>query len=351
MMKYNVGDKVRFLNEVGGGTISAIIGAGKVNVTDEDGFEIPVRVTDIVVVGRDDYGETDGGGKDKLPSPKNISVSPTTERNTEYPAIVDSDDYELSLAFIPCDRSNPLDCSLDLHFVNDSSFYCKYLVAYRVGADKLRLMGNGDLAPETQEYVCRIDRVEFVSKLNLHIVCLLYKHREYKYYPPEQISLDLSPLKFTRKNVFTENDFFDEKACIMKIATNRITESTIDLDPRDLEAAMKQKKDAAQPVKPLQKPKPAIEEVDLHIGELVEDMRGLDNAQMLEIQKARFIAAMESGFASKTEKIVFIHGVGNGRLKYEIRRLLDTQYAGLARYYDASFQEYGFGATMVILGR
>jgi hypothetical protein len=49
-------------------------------------------------------------------------------------------------------------------------------------------------------------------------------------------------------------------------------------------------------------------------------------------------------------KIVFIHGVGNGKLKLEIRRSLDRDYPQL-KYQDASFQEYGYGATMVILPR
>ncbi len=46
--------------------------------------------------------------------------------------------------------------------------------------------------------------------------------------------------------------------------------------------------------------------------------------------------------------MVFIHGVGNGKLKYEIHKLLDTRFAGL-KYQDASFKEYGFGATLVYL--
>jgi dsDNA-specific endonuclease/ATPase MutS2 len=50
----------------------------------------------------------------------------------------------------------------------------------------------------------------------------------------------------------------------------------------------------------------------------------------------------------KSKKIVFIHGVGNGKLKHELRRILDAEYKNL-RYQDASFKEYGFGATMVLL--
>jgi hypothetical protein len=350
-MKYNVGDKVRFLNEVGGGIISKITGSGMVNVMDEDGFEIPVLATDIVVVGREEYRETSSALsiKDELSVRNNV---PEPEKHSAIPPdtdIADSDDYEIFLAFVPEDQSNTTDCNLDLYFINDSSFYCTYIVSHRTKTDKLKLLGQSVAEPETKEYVCSIKKNEISSKLNLNVVSFLYKHREYRYYPPEQVNVDLSPVKFLRKSTFTENDFFDEKAYILKIAANNIPELKIDLDPQEIEKAMKQKDTVKPKPEPVQKSIPDVVEIDLHIEELLDDTRGLDNAQMLEIQKARFVTALESGFASKTKKMVFIHGVGNGRLKHEIRRLLDTQYAGLVRYYDASFQEYGFGATMVIL--
>ena len=45
-----IGDKVRFLSEVGGGRVSGFQGKDIVLVEDEDGFEIPTSVHDVVVV-------------------------------------------------------------------------------------------------------------------------------------------------------------------------------------------------------------------------------------------------------------------------------------------------------------
>jgi hypothetical protein len=351
-MKYKVGDKVRFLNEVGGGIISKITGSDMVYVMDEDGFEIPVRTTEIIVVGQEEYKKTtsDISLKDEL-SAQNDVIEQARQPSTVVPDmdIVDSDDYELLLAFVPIDQANPTDCNLELYFINDSSFYCTYVVSHRTKTERLKLLGQSVIEPETKEYVCCIDKAEFSSKLNLNIVSFLYKHQEYKYYPPEQVNVDLNPVKLVKKSAFVENDFFDEKAYILKIAANNVPEIEIEIDPQELEQAIKQKDKVPPTTEPEQKRKPEVEEVDLHIEALLEDTRGLDNGQILEIQKAHFIMALESGFTSRTKKMVFIHGVGNGKLKHEIRRLLDTQYVGLASYYDASFQEYGFGATMVIL--
>lgn len=334
-MKYNAGDKVRFLNDVGGGTISKIISSTMVNVIDGDGFEVPVRIADLVVVGKDVAAEPEK------------SVSPPVEQ--PYIDIVDSDDYELLLAFVPKDSSNPAGCSIDLYFINDSSYYCTYAVARHTASNRLSLMGHSVIEPETKEYVCSIDKADTGQKIKLNIVSLLYKHREYKYYPPEQINVDVDTAQLVRDALFMENDFFDENAYILKIATSIVPEVEISIDPKELEKAMKQKNREILPPEPPQKSKSDVEEIDLHIEALVENVQSLDSGQIFEIQKARFIIALESGLTSRTKKMVFIHGVGNGRLKHEIRRLLDTQYVGLVHYHDASFKEYGYGATMVML--
>ena len=95
--------------------------------------------------------------------------------------------------------------------------------------------------------------------------------------------------------------------------------------------------------------KPEMEEVDLHIEQLMDNYKSLSNSEIVDIQISRFRTALESALIHKTRKIVFIHGVGNGKLKLEIRKILDTEYKSSVRYQDASFKEYGFGATMVIL--
>ena len=86
----------------------------------------------------------------------------------------------------------------------------------------------------------------------------------------------------------------------------------------------------------------------LHIQELADDFANLSNAEILDIQMSRFTTALDGGIIAGTRRIVFIHGIGNGRLKHEILKTLDRKYPKL-RYQDASFKEYGYGATMVII--
>ena len=55
---------------------------------------------------------------------------------------------------------------------------------------------------------------------------------------------------------------------------------------------------------------------------------------------------MKSHEKRKGQKIIFIHGKGEGVLRQAVHKLLRKEYpqAGLQ---DASFREYGFGATLV----
>ena len=50
-----IGDKVRFLSEIGGGKVAGFQGKDVVLVEDEDGFQVPMRVSDVVVIGEENY--------------------------------------------------------------------------------------------------------------------------------------------------------------------------------------------------------------------------------------------------------------------------------------------------------
>lgn len=89
-------------------------------------------------------------------------------------------------------------------------------------------------------------------------------------------------------------------------------------------------------------------EVDLHIDKLVETTAGMNNAAMLQHQLDIFKQTMESYRGAKGQKVVFIHGKGEGVLRKAIIDELKLRYTK-CEWQDASFQQYGFGATMVII--
>ena len=91
-------------------------------------------------------------------------------------------------------------------------------------------------------------------------------------------------------------------------------------------------------------------EVDLHIHELVDDQRGLADRAKLAIQMAHFERMMDIAKREKLRRIVFIHGVGQGVLRHQIRTALDRHHPD-CNCREGDPRKYGSGATEVWLGQ
>lgn len=91
-------------------------------------------------------------------------------------------------------------------------------------------------------------------------------------------------------------------------------------------------------------------EVDLHIGALLDNTTGMDNGAMLRYQLEVFRRTMQDYKNCLGQKIIFIHGKGEGVLRKSIIDELRLRYPH-CEWQDASFQQYGFGATEVTIHR
>lgn len=90
----------------------------------------------------------------------------------------------------------------------------------------------------------------------------------------------------------------------------------------------------------------AAREVDLHINKLIDSVVGLTNTDILSIQLDTFRKELNKSIRTNEREIIFIHGIGNGTLKNELRRVAGQEYKWCSME-DASFKEYGFGATRI----
>lgn len=116
-------------------------------------------------------------------------------------------------------------------------------------------------------------------------------------------------------------------------------------------AQVKKEKEAAkkttyQTVKPKERNIPKME-VDLHIHQLVKLNKGMNNYEMLNLQLETAKRQLEFAIRKRIQKVVFIHGVGEGVLKEELNYLF-KRYENV-KYYDADYQKYGTGATEVYI--
>ncbi len=120
----------------------------------------------------------------------------------------------------------------------------------------------------------------------------------------------------------------------------------INIQHQDLLAEKKQISKRKKQPTPVKKNKQQVMEVDLHIHQLIDSTRGMDNYDMLNLQIETAKQKIEFAIAHKIPRIVFIHSIGEGVLKTELEFLFKKYNTD---YYPASFQKYGFGATEVYI--
>ena len=87
-------------------------------------------------------------------------------------------------------------------------------------------------------------------------------------------------------------------------------------------------------------------EVDLHIHHLTSSTRGMDTYDILNLQVETAKHKLEFAIRNNIQKIVFIHGVGEGVLKTELDFLFKNYKVDT---YAASFKKFGLGATEVYI--
>ena len=88
-------------------------------------------------------------------------------------------------------------------------------------------------------------------------------------------------------------------------------------------------------------------EIDLHINQLVNSSKGMTNYDMLTLQLETAKRQLDFAIQKRIQKVVFIHGVGEGVLKIELDYLFG-RYNNV-KFYDANYQKYGLGATEVYI--
>jgi len=97
-------------------------------------------------------------------------------------------------------------------------------------------------------------------------------------------------------------------------------------------------------VKPKERNLPMME-VDLHIHQITTSNRNMTNHDILTLQLDTARHKLDYAIKNKIQKIVFIHGVGEGVLKMELEYLFG-RYDNI-KFYAADYQKYGLGATEV----
>ncbi len=341
------GDKVRFLNAVGGGVVKSVINKTMVSVEDYDGFEVPTLISELVVVDDTQSMNAEKRFARIRANEKEVAKPEKKEQPKVEPKYISGKDTpDCYFAFVPQNEENFVDGELKVYLVNNSNNFLLYNYSH-LKNKMYRSVESGKMNPNSKRYLESFTRLDLNELPDFQFQLLFFREESFKLEAPIVKSFRLNPVKFYRQNSYEKTKFFTQSAIIFSLLEPDLENELAKLSEPELTKIIAEKEEP-KTEQPKKVASPDLVEIDLHIHELLEDTRGLANHEMLEVQLGRFRNELDTAIANGTRRIVFIHGIGNGTLKQELRKELGTKYK---KYYfqDASFKEYGYGATMVIL--
>lgn len=354
-----IGDEVRFLSETGGGKVVGFRDKNVVLVKDADGFEIPMPVSEVVVVQSDSYdrnfkklkpeANATSGQKPQLQESTSSDKQAAPRRFVAERR--EGEKLNVLLAFVPTNPDDMVATTFDTYIVNDSNYFLTLAYLSAEGTAWTARF-EGTLEPNTKFFVEEVRREELDKIARVALQMIAYKREKpFALKPAISVELRVDGSKFYKAGAFKPNEFFSEPALIVEAVRNDVPAREIFADAGRIREALLVKNTPSHEVKPTQGRKHTGDtiEVDLHGSALFDSTDGLEAADILNRQLAEVRNVMEQNKRHKGQRIVFIHGKGDGVLRAAVLKELKRHYPS-CRTQDASFLEYGFGATLVVVG-
>lgn len=356
-MAAKIGDTVRFLNDVGGGVVVKIKD-NMAYVAGEDGFETPVLLRECVVI---------NNAPAVVPKPEAV-VSPappapvpskSSDPEPEEEPIEETDGGDIlnvTLGFDAHDLKRLSQSGFDAYLVNDSNYYLYFTFLTRKDSDATwTTRYAGVVEPNFQLLVAEFETADLADIERIAMQLIAFKRdKEFALKAPVAYEARFEATKFARLHCFKENIYFDTPVIAYDIIKDDQPQrgvTAIEIpQPEPVEAKNERRpapghrravsKKAQKNIEPLV--------VDLHINELLDNTAGMSNADMLNYQIDKFREIMDANMRNGGQRIIFIHGKGDGVLRQALLKELKYRYNACS-VQDASFREYGYGATQVTI--
>jgi len=234
------GDTVRYLSEVGGGVVTRV--DGKIAYVDDDGFERPVAINELVVVlpaGHEqtgarlmfdqqafDIGKTSKRNKDPKPAPTAAPPVIHAEAPVEEEFVIEETEYgdamNVSLAFEPSDIKHLDNSSFNVALVNDSNYFLFYQLLVR--AEELgcwQQLGSGEVLPNEIADIVRISHDEIPQMERIIFQAIAFKKgQSFNVKKPFTAMRKLDLTRFFKLHCFQPGLYFDTPVLETKLVTD-----------------------------------------------------------------------------------------------------------------------------------
>lgn len=376
-------------------------------VEDEDGFQIPTPVNEVVVVESEDYStanvinrraeaqeqkaaetpllrghrsvkammqegqdeEVDMSAPDTVDLSKDVTFRPKAEERKG------GNQLSAYIAFAPTSDSSLDTPHFECYFVNDSNYYLRYVIL-SVEGNSCSVKNEGEAEPNTKVFIEEMNAQDINHVGRLVVQLLAYKRdKNFIVKAPVNVELRLEPLKFYKTHTFEDTPFFETPVLLYTIVENDKAVRPLVVDAKELkkemyshadaqgrdEATADQRKQLVRRYEDNQskgnaKNAPYVHNrglddalvVDLHAETLLDTTQGMQAGDILEYQMKVFRDTLKQYGNKKGQKLIFIHGKGAGVLRRALINELTYKHKSY-QWQDASFQEYGYGATQVTI--
>ena len=360
-MKFKPGDKVRFLNSTGGGTVIKEINAFMVSVEIEDGFEIPTLINELVAI------EPSGASGDLFLN-KN-------ERRSEIPVIAEPEPEVpeedrisrlvnrgnasaaptgIYLAWAPQDQLRLLSGMIDVYLVNNTTSDILYSFFLKNKEGNFSGIDYGSVPSESKLVIESIVREDIGTWSNGVVQVIFFADENEKVLMPVSSAFRIKGSVFYQEGSYHETRFLaNQKAIVYTVCELNRVPSTYEqiLNEKENREPLPAAAERFRPETAIDQHRtaPNEAEVDLHISALRQDYNNLSPHEILTIQMGVFERMLGSAIAFRYTSVVFIHGIGNGTLKQAIIQRL-AEYEDI-EFRSASFAKFGNGAIELIIHR
>ena len=356
MTEFKVGDRVNFLSSTGGGKVTKIIDSRMVMVEVEDGFELPTMISDLVLDFRSQPA-------------KQQQIVETVQKEIQEKELVQQQQQEdarhgglrrfakeaekegVYLAFVPHEQQWLLTGAMDVVLVNHTPYEMLYTFTIKEETQFVNV-DYGQIDKHEKVVVETISREDLEYWCNGIVQAIFTAEQTDTVLLPLNAPFSLRSNRFFKEGSYLMSGLLGEKAVMISLSDLVMLKS----GDGDFTKLLKEgvgtqtpKKDLVKQEAPIDKHKTGQGEatVDLHMGELVENIAGLSSHDMFQIQMDYFRKMLDSAIAAEYTKVTFIHGVGNGVLKNaiieELKKYKNTENR------MASIAKFGVGAIEVVI--
>lgn len=358
-MGFKAGDRVSFLSEKREGVVKKILPNGLLSVEIDDGFEIPVLAKELIKIGADGRIDVETTIEEKTEETPVSTCEDEVENETVQSLKADSDFIKkgVFIALEPLDTQLPLNSGFHIFLINKTD-YDLIFTCYNYQNDAFKPFTYDVVAARSMYKLATIKPDELILWSHLLFHFVYYSDENLPIKEPHQIEKRLNTKSMFKAGAFRHYKMTDFYCYLMPLVEEEAApeewpeekwenEKIINVPQRNIEELCNNKAHIAS-IDKKHISTPFIAEVDLHIEQLVSHTASLNNHEKLNAQIAYFVKILDAAIVHKFKKVTFIHGVGSGKLKESIYKIIEESYPGL-RIQDAPFKKYGLGATEVLI--